>query len=131
MILVKLHFNGEGNLLGEGLHLCRFHLDVVMEVEVGFSLHGHEVDVGVGYFQSEDCDTDLDAWAYFLEAFGHAVGETLQLAVEFFVEVEDVVDLFFGDAEYVSFHNGVDVEEGEAVVGFCNFVARYFSGYDS
>ena len=59
----------------------RFHLDMVMEVEVCLGLHGHEVDVGVGYFQSEDGDTYLDARAYFLEAFGHVVGETLQLAV--------------------------------------------------
>ena len=52
-------------------------------------------------------------------------------AVELFVEVEDVVDFFLRDAEHVAFYHGVDIEEGKAVVGFGNFVAGYFAGYDT
>ena len=120
-----------GYLLGQGLHLVGLHLDVVVEVEVGLGLHGDEVDVGVWHFEAEDGDAYFDAGAGFFEAARHAVGEALEVAVEVFVEVEDVVDLFFGDAEYMAFDHGVDVEEGQAVVGFGNFVAGYFAGYDA
>ena len=126
-----LQFDGCGYLSSEGFHLVGFHFDVVVEVEVGFGLHGDEVDVCVGYFESEDCHAYFDAWAGLFKAFRYALGKVLQLAVEVFVEVEDVVHFLFGDAEYVAFHNGVDVEEGEAVVGFGNFVAWYFACYDS
>ena len=54
----------------------------------------------------------------------------MQFAVEVFVEVEDVVDFLLGDAENVTFHYGVDVEKGKTGVGFGDFVAGYFSGYD-
>jgi len=106
-------------------------LAVVVEVEVGLGLHGYKVDVGVWHFEAEDGDAYFDAGAGFFEAARHAVGEALEVAVEVFVEVEDVVDLFFGDAEDVAFDYGVDVEEGQAVVGFGNFVAGYFAGYDA
>jgi hypothetical protein len=59
------------------------------------------------------------------------VGKALQFAVEVFVEVEDVVHFFLGDAEDMAFDYGVDVEEGQAVVAFGYFVAGYLAGYDT
>lgn len=120
-----------GYLVGEGLHFIGCHFDVVVEVEVGLGLHGHKVDVGMRHLQPQHGDAYFDAGTGFFQSFGNAVGEALQLAVEFFVEVEDVVNLLFGDAQDVAFHHGVDIEEGKAVVGFGNFVAGYFAGYDS
>ena len=124
-------FDGVGYLLCQSSHFSGFHLDVVMEVEVGFGLHGDKVDVGVWHFESQHSDTYFDTGAGFLEAASHAVCKALQFAVEVFVEVEDVVHLFLGDAEDVAFDYGVDVEEGQAVVGFGYFVAGYLAGYDT
>ena len=131
MVAGSLLFDGFGYLVGEGLHLLRRHFDVVVEVEVGLGLHGHEVDVGVRDFQPQHGYAYFYAGTGFFQAFGYAVGEALQLAVELFVEVEDVVDFFLRDAEHVAFYHGVDIEEGKAVVGFGNFVAGYFAGYDT
>lgn len=124
-------FDGVGYLLCQSCHFSGFHLDVVMEVEVGFGLHGDKVDVGVGHLEAQHGDTYFDTGTGFFKAACHAVCKALQLAVEVFVEVEDVVHLFFGDAEDMAFDYGVDVEEGQAVVGFGYFVAGYLTGYDT
>ena len=126
-----LLFDGFGYFVGQSFHFVGFHLDVVMEIEVSFGLHGNKVDVGVGHFETQHGNTDFDTGAGFFEALCHTVCEALQFAVELFVEVEDVVDFFFRDAEYVAFDHRVYIEEGKAVVGFGNFVARYFTSYDT
>lgn len=131
LAVIGVLFDGVGYLLRQSSHFSGFHLDVVMEVEVGFGLHGDKVDVGVGHFKAQHGDTYFDTGTGFFKAACHAVCKALQFAVEVFVEVEDVVHLFFGDAEDVAFDYGVDVEEGQAVVGFGYFVAGYLAGYDT
>ena len=131
LCIALLQFDGACNLGGKSLHFGGFHLDVVVEVEVGLGLHGDEVDVGVGYFQSQHGYAYLDAGAHLFEAFGHAVCEVLEFAVEVLIEVEYVVNLFLGDAEHMPFHHWVDIKESETVVGFGNFVAGDLPSHDT
>ena len=117
-------------LVGEGAEFVVGELHMMVEVHVALVLHGDEVDVGVRHFEAEHGYADLAAGAYLLDGMGHAVGEGEEFVVERIVEVEDVVDFLFWDAEDVTTHHRVDVEECKAVVGFGNFVAGNFTGYD-
>ena len=130
-LLREVLFYAAGNLLRQGLHFVLLHLDMMMEVEVGFGLHGYQMDVGVGHFETQHGDTHFDTGTGLFEAAGHAVGKALKVAIEVLVEVEDVVDLLLGNAEDMAFDYGIDVEKGKAVVGFGNFVAGDFAGYDA
>lgn len=100
------------------------------EAEVAGLVEGHKVDVRVGHIDAHHGLADLDAGAHLLEALGDALGEEVQLAEELVVEVEDIVDLLLGDAKHVAAHNGVDVEEGQTVVGLGDTVARDFARDD-
>ena len=117
-------------LVGEGTELFVGELYVVVEVHVAFVLHGDEVDVCMRHLETEHRHAYLAAGAYLLDGTCDAVGKGEEVVVEGVVEVEDVVDLLFRDAEDVAAYNGIDVEECETVVGFGNFVAGNLAGYD-
>ena len=108
---VPLLFDSGCYLLGQLFHFFRLHFDMVVEVQICLGLHGHEVNMGVGHFQSQHGHTYFGAGACFFQPDGHTAGKTLQFAVEFFIEVEDIVNLLFGDAEHMPFHYGVYIEE--------------------
>jgi len=108
---------------GQLLHFGRLHLYVVAEIEIAGIVERHKVDVRVRNIDTDNGHTDFDAGADLLEAFGNLAAEAVQLDEEVVVEVEDVVDLFLWYAEHVALDDGVDIEEGQAVVGFGDFVA--------
>ena len=127
-----------GRLLDGGGYLtCQFgefflaDFHAVGKVEVGRLGERYEVNVGVGDVDADDGLPHFDAGAYFFQSLGHTLGKEVQLAERLIVEVEDVVDLLLGDAEDVSACDGVDVEEGEAVVGLADFVAGDFAVDDA
>lgn len=116
---------------GEGLHLVGLHGDMVAEIEVAGVVERHEVDVGVGDVDADDGDAHLDAGAYLFKALGHATAEAVEGDEEVVVEVEDVVDLFFGYAEDMALDDRVDIEESETFVGLGDFVAGDFACDDT
>lgn len=79
---------------------------------------GDEVDVGVGHFEADHCDTYLATGHGGLDGARHFVGEALQAEIFVGVEVEDIVDFVFWNDQRVTRLHGVDVEECEAVVVF-------------
>ena len=93
------------------------------EVEVAGVVERHEVDVGVRHIDAHNCLANLDAGTHFFQSASHAATEQMQLGEELFIEVEDVVDLLFGDAKDMPTDNGVDVEEGETMLGLGHTVA--------
>lgn len=122
--------DGLANLGGKVGQLVVPHADVVAEVEVGGSVEGQEVDVGVGDVNADHSHSDLDAGTDFFQSDGYLLGKELELGVEDVVEVEEVVDLGFGDAEHMASDDGVDVEECETVVGFGHTVAGDFARHN-
>ena len=104
---------------------------MMAKIEVAGLVEGDEVDMHMRHIDAHHGLTYLDAGAHFLQPLGNALGEEMELAEEVVVEVEDVVHLLLGDAEDMAFDYGVDVEEGQAVVGFGYFVAGYLAGYDT
>ena len=66
--VIGVLFDGVGYLLCQSSHFSGFHLDVVMEIEVGFGLHGDKVDVGVGHFKAQHGDTYFDTGTGFFKA---------------------------------------------------------------
>ena len=117
-------------LVGEVFKLVVGELHMVVEVHVAFVLHGDEVHVRVGHFETKYRHAYFAAGANLLHAACHAVGKVEELVVERVVEVEDVVDFFLRDAEHMAADDGIDVEECETVVGFGYFVAGDFASYD-
>lgn len=109
------------------LHLGRLHLDVMAEIEVAGIVERHEMDVCMWHIDANDGNADFDTGADLFEAFGYTATEAVQSDKEVVVEVEDIVDLFLGDAEDVALDNGIDIEECQAFVGFGDFVAGYFT----
>lgn len=101
------------------------------EAHVFLALHGYEVDVGVGDFESEDALAYLDAGDGFLYGYGYALGKDLHGCYLVVFKVEDVVDFTLGYDEGVAFLQGVDVEEGEELVVLGYLVAGYLACYDA
>lgn len=91
-------FDSGGNLIGKSLHLGRFHLDVMAEIQVAGVVERHQVDMRVWHIDADHSNTDFDAGAYLLEAFSHLATEAVQLDEEVVVEVEDIVDFLLGNA---------------------------------
>ena len=100
---------------------------MVTEIEVAWFVERHEVDVHMRHIDTHHGLAHLDAWADLFQAFGHALGEEVKFAKEFVVKVEDVIDFLLGDTEHMATHNRVDVEEGQATVGFKHLVAGDFA----
>ena len=119
--------DGSADLGGQGGELVGGHLDMVPEVEVAGAVERHEVDVDVGHIDAHHGLADFDAGAHLLEAASHPLGKEVQLGEEGVVEVEDVVDFLLGNAEHMAAHNGVDVEESQAVLGLEDLVAGDFA----
>ena len=126
MFVSKLFYIGSDTGC-EVLHGLGGHLNMVGEIEVAGFVERHQMDMCMRHVDTDDRDTDFDTGAGFLEAFGHLAAELMQIDKEVVVEVEDIIHLFLGDAEHVARDNGVDVEEGETVVGLCDLVAGDFT----
>ena len=123
----RVSVDGGGDLLSQSLQLVGGHLHVMREVEVAGLVEWHEVDVGMRHIDTYHGFADLDAGADLLEPFGDTLGKEMEFTEEVVVEVEDVVDFLFRDAEDVTTDDGVDVEESETTVGLGNTVAGDFA----
>lgn len=119
--------DGCGYLIGEVGKFVGRHFDVVGEIEVGGAVKWHEVDVGVGDVDSDDCNGHFDTRTNLFKTSGHPFGEKVELGVGLVVEVKNIVHLLLGDTEDVASGNGVDVEEGKAMLALVNFVAGDFA----
>ena len=102
---------------------------MVREAEVAGFIEGDKMDVGVRHVDADNGLPYFDAGAYFFQSPGHLAAEEVQLGEEFVVEVEDLVDFFLGDAEHVAAHDGIDIEECQAMLGFGDAVARDLAGH--
>ena len=120
--------NGSGNLGSQSLQLLRSHCDMVAKVEVARLVQRHEMNMDMGHVDTHHRFANLDARAHFLQALGHFLCKQMKLAEELIIEVEDIVDLLFGDTQDVTFDDRVDVEEGEAMLRLGHFIARNLTG---
>lgn len=101
------------------------------EIEVARFVERHEVDVGVGNIDTYHSLTDLDARTHFLQSTSNFAGKEMEIDKKLVVEVEDVIYFLLGDAENMTFHNGIDIEESKEILGLSNFVAGDLSCNDT
>jgi hypothetical protein len=118
-------------LVCQDLHFGGFHLDMMAEIEIAGVVERHQVDVGVRDIDSYDGNTDLNAGTNLFEATRDSAAEAVQFNEEVVVEVENIIDLLFGDAEHVAAHYGIDIEKCQTVVGFGHLVAGYLACNDT
>ena len=81
-----------------------------------------EMDVGVGDVGADNFPKSAAA-SFLLEVATEFFGRFHERRVVFVGEIVDLVDLVFGDDKGVAAGFGIDVEEGESVVVFVDFVA--------
>ena len=104
---------------------------MMTKIEIARIVQREQVDMCVGNVDAHHGLSDLDARTGFLESLGDALGKEMEFTEELIIDVEDIVDFFLGDAKHMAAHDGVDVEEGEAVLSLGHFVAGDFSGHDT
>lgn len=101
------------------------------EVEVALIGNGHEMDMGVGNFKSDDGHGDAFAWHGFFDGGSDFFGEDHHLSEFFVFDIEDIVGLMFRHDEGMAFGERIDVEEGEETLVLGDFIARDLTLYDS
>ncbi len=116
------------NFVGEGLQFLRFHLDMMPKVQIARLVQWHEVNVDMRHIDTDHRFANLNTRTYFFQSFGNTASKEMQLGKEFFIEVEYVVNLFLRNAENMPTNDRIDVEESKAMLGFCDFIARNFTG---
>ena len=122
--------DSRSDLSSQSTQLVRGHLDMVGEVEVAGSVERHKVDVHMGHVDTYHGFAYFNAGTHFFEPTGNFACKEVQLGVEFFVEVEDIVDFLLWNAEDMSADDGVDVEECEAVFCFSHLIAGDLTRHD-
>lgn len=106
-------------------------VNLVFEIHVTLLLHGHQVDMSVRHFQSQDCYSDFATRDSLFQCFGYLLGEQHHPGKLVVVNIEDIVGLMFGNDQRVSPIYRIDVEEGKVMVVLGDFITGYFSGYYS
>ena len=102
----------------------------LVEVYVRLFLHGHEVDVCVAHFETDDTLSHLFTWDGLLDGHSHLLGKDLQAGQLLVGEVEDIVHLALRDHQSVALGQRADVQEGIVMLVLCNLVAGNLSCYD-
>lgn len=115
-------------LLGDGPGQClKFGFRQVQprlcEIDVSDGIHGNEMDVHVGHFQSYNGRADTLAGDDLLEPQRYLLGEKIQLAQRLIAHIEDVVDLLPGDHKCVSLFDRPDIKKGNVRIVLGNDVA--------
>jgi len=100
------------------------------EVNVGFRIHGNQVNVRVWHFQSQNHLCHFLTREGLLQGCCHAFGKQLEGGQFLVVHVEDVVHFASGNDEYVSACHGVDVKEGVELLVLGALVAGNLSSGD-
>ena len=98
------------------------------EVSIALGLHGNQMDVGVGHFQSQNHLCNLAAGECLLDGNGHPLGELLVVGKFFVVHVEEIVHLTARNHECMTFHQRVNVEERIKLLVFSTFIAGNLTG---
>ena len=101
---------------------CEFELGIAEE-HVFLTLHGNEVDMGMGYLKTQHSLTYLDAVEYFLLGCGNLLGKELQVTEFLICQVKQVVNLTLGYAEHVALYERIDIKECKAVLSLSYLVA--------
>ena len=102
----------------------------VAEEHVALLLQRDQVDMGVGYFHAQHCHADALAGERSLQSLGHLLSKEVQACKLIVLQVEDIVYLTFGNHQGVTLYHGVDIEEGEGLVVFVDFVTGDFAVND-
>ena len=97
---------------------------MVREIEITRVVEGHKMDVGMRHIDTNNGDTNLDAWANLLESLGNTTAETVEVDKELIIKIKDVVYLLLRNAKDVTLDNGIDIEKSEEIVGLGNLIAR-------
>ena len=119
------------DLVGKCLHFLGRELELgLAEIHVALGLHGDEVDVGMGNFQTKNGYSHLCAGNYLFEGHGHLLGKHMKVGKGLVVEVEDIVGFFAGNDKGMSVCYGIDVEEGIETFVLRTFERGYFAGGD-
>lgn len=113
----RMESEGGADGFGYALHFFGWEVEFgLAEVHVCLGAHGHEVDVGVWHFESDDTLAYLAAGHCFADSLGYALGKELHGCKLVIVKIKDVVDLALRNDEDMSRSDGVDVEKREKMV---------------
>ena len=89
------------------------------------------MDVRMGNLQSQHDDRHPFAVDLPFDPAGDFLGEEHHAGEHLIVQIENVIDLFLGHDERMSFGQGVDVEKCVVIRIFGDFVRRNLSGDDA
>ncbi len=90
------------------LFRSEFGLDFA-EINVVFVFHRDQVNVRMGNFEAENHYCHSFASDFRLDFFRHPFGEDDHPLQGFVVQVENIIDLFLGDDQRMTFLEGIDV----------------------
>ena len=115
--------------LGEDLRgylgeLLRSELELLTaEIDITLGVHGDEMDVSVGHFESEHHLCHLLAGECRPQSLGYSLGKDLELSDLLIFHVEDVIHFPARNHEDMSFRHGVDIEESIELVALRTLIA--------
>ena len=96
---------------------------MVAEIKIAWVIQRHKMNVRMRNVYSDNGDTNLYTWTDLFEALSHLAAEAVQFYKKIVIEVENVVDLFFRDAEYMAANDRVYIEECQTVIRLGDFIA--------
>lgn len=110
--MLRVSLEGGADGFGYALHLFGREVEFgLAEVHVCLGAHGHEVDVSVRYFKSDDALAHFSAGHSLADGLGYTLRKELHGCKLVIFEVEYVVDLALGNDEDMTRSYGVDVKE--------------------
>ena len=98
--------------------------------QVGYGLHGDEVDMGMWDFEACDHDANAETGHFLAEDAGYALGKYMEMCEVVILHIKYVIDFYLGDDQSMSKDDRAYIEESKATVIFSNLVAGNFSGDD-
>lgn len=126
--MLGIRSEGGADGFGYALHLLGGEVELgFAEVHVGLGAHGHEVDVGMGYFQTYHTLSDLAAGHSLADGLGYTLRKELHGCKLLVLEIEYVVDLALGNHEYMARSYRIDVKKREEAVIFSYLIRGYFA----
>ena len=126
-IVMLFELCGDGG--GNALHLVGWQAELLLEeVHVALLVGCNHVNVGVGHFEAHNSHTDSHARHCLTQGGSHTFCKFPVFGIFVGIDVENIVNLLFGDYQSVSRRYWVDVEESKEVFALCNLVARNLAG---
>ena len=114
-----------------GCYLCQFvgrrgEFGLV-EIDIRLGIHRHQVDMGMGHFQSYYGLSHLSARDGLPNCLCHALCKYLESCQFLVVHIENLVDFALGNHQSVSHSHRVDVEKSKKAVVFRTTMAGNFA----